>query len=72
VNFKHRDPTIERLRSDHGPFHYGPAPFETEEVEIKRVDYPDGDYYLGEVKVGTNIPHGRGVYFNSSFISESW
>ena len=72
VNFKHFDATIERLRSEHGPFKYGPAPFETGDVEIKRVDYTNGDYYLGEVKLGTNILHGRGVYITSSSISESW
>ena len=72
VNFKHSDATIERLRSELGPYNYGVAPFETGELEIKRIDFEDGDYYLGEVKLGTNIRHGRGVYITSSFISECW
>jgi hypothetical protein len=72
VNFKHSDATIERLRSELGPYNYGVAPFETGELEIQRYDFPSGNYYLSEVKLGTNILHGRGVYISSSFISECW
>ncbi len=72
VNLKHSDATIERLRSEHGLYKYGVAPFETGELEIKGIDLTDGDYYLGEVKLGTNILHGRGVHITSSSISESW
>jgi hypothetical protein len=35
VNFKHSNATIERLRSKHGIYKYGVAPFETGELEIK-------------------------------------
>jgi serine/threonine protein kinase len=72
VNFKLSDETIERLRSELGPYKYGVTPFETGELEIKRFDHPNGKYYLGEVKLGTKIPHGRGVHITSSSISESW
>ena len=72
VNVKHSDATIERLRSEHGLFNYGVTPFETKEVEIKRIDWSIDHYYLGEVKQGTKIRHGRGVWIYSSFIEESF
>ena len=72
VNVKHSNAKIERLRTEHGLFKYGVTPFETGEVEIKRIDWSIGHYFLGDVKKGTKIRHGRGILVHSSYIEESF
>ena len=37
-----------------------------EEREFKTIEFENGDYYEGEVKIGTEIPDGRGFIFSES------
>ncbi len=56
---------IKKLRAELGPFKYGPSPFPTRALDLRKIDYVDGKnyfaVYVGEVLPGTDIRHGRGV-----------
>jgi len=62
-----KHPVIEEKKRGLGTFQYGVcAPFEMGQVQFKRISYPGGYTYEGEVKAGTEVWHGRGVYVRAS------
>lgn len=58
-----KHPVIEERKRGLGTFQYGICvPFEMGQVQFKRIAYPGGYVYEGEVKAGTEVWHGRGVF----------
>ena len=57
-------------------YDFGQAPFAVGSITFGRIDYEQGNFYLGEVKAGTNQRHGRGVDVilaeENPFILEAW
>ena len=53
-------PLKEIMDRRNGSFEFGDPPFDTGRVEFKLLTYGN-EHYQGEVKVGTDIRHGRGI-----------
>ena len=45
-------------------FRFGEDPFDKGDVELKRITQNPDEYYKGEVIVGTDTRHGKGIYLN--------